>query len=246
MEVIPGIDLLNGNCVCPVHRPFAGAASYSHDPAEVAQIWAQEGAKRLFLADLDGARMGEPVNLQAVKQIIGAAGIPVDLGGGIRTLETAKQVLDMGVERVVIGTTAALSNSLARSIFGEIGDRAILSLASLNGYVAVRDWQARTDERADDFAQRMCSFGARRIVFTDVSRKGMRGGINITAVERMARALEIPIIASGGVSSLDDIRELNTLAPLGVEGVIVVTAIYSGNVKLSDAIAVCASQTDCL
>jgi len=241
MDVIPGIDLLNGKCVCPVHGPFAGS-SYSHDPAEVALTWAKQGAKRLFIADLDGAKMGEPRNLAVVRRIIDAAEIPVDLGGGIRTFETAKQVLDLGVDRIVIGTTAALNNSIAKSIFGEMGDRAILSLASLNGYVAVRDWQARTDERAEVFAQRMCSFGACRVVFTDVSRKGMHGGVNVAAVGRMARALEIPVIASGGVSSLDDIRELGALEPLGVEGVIVVTAIYSGSLKLSDAIAVCAAS----
>jgi len=238
MDVVPGIDFLDGQCVCSVHRPFAESPVFSHDPAQVAMRWVNEGARRLYLADLDGAKRGEPQNLDAVKKIIELGNVPVDLGGGIRTLDTAKRVLDMGVDRIVVGTTAALEEQFAREIFGTLGDRTILTLASLNGYVAVRDWQARTEERAEDFARRMCSLGARRIVFTDVSRKGMHGGINIPAVKRMADAIDVPIIASGGVSSLDDIRELKAIEPLGVEGVVVVTAIYSGTIKLSDAIAI--------
>ena len=239
MDVIPGIDLMDDQCVCPVHMSFMDSRAFSRDPAEIARIWAEQGAKRFYLADLDGARMGAPQNIKAVKEIIEASKIPVDLGGGIRTLDTAKRVLDLGVDRIVVGTSAALEESFAKELFSNLGDKAILSIASLNGYVALRDWQARTDERTEAFAKRMVSLGARRIVFTDVSRKGMHGGVNVIAVKRMAQTLAVPIIASGGVSSLDDIRELKTLEPIGVEGVVVVTAIYSGKVKLSDAIALC-------
>ncbi|MEN6356248.1 MAG: HisA/HisF-related TIM barrel protein [Armatimonadota bacterium] len=236
MEVIPGIDLLDDKCVCPVHMSFGHNTPHSHDPGHVAKTWADQGARRLYLADLEGARMGEPQNLKAVKEIIDTAKIPVDLGGGIRSVDTAKRVLDLGVDRIVVGTNAALEEQFAKELFSTLADKTILSLASLNGYVAVRDWQARTDERADDFAKRMCDLGAHRIVFTDVSRKGMHGGVNIIAVKRMAQKLNVPIIASGGVSSLIDIKELKALEPLGVEGVVVVTAIYSGTIKLSDAI----------
>lgn len=239
MEVIPGIDLMRGECVCAVHRSFAEISGFLHDPASVAELWAKQGAKRLYLADLDGARMGQPANLPAVQRIIESTQLPVDLGGGIRSLDAAKRVLDLGVDRVVVGTTAALDDSLAEVLFGAIGDRAILSIASLNGYVAVRDWQARTDERAEAFARRMVSMGAKRVVFTDVSRKGMRGGVNSHAIERIATALDVPVIASGGVSDLDDLRELKALEPLGVEGAVVVTAIYSGSITLRDAISVC-------
>lgn len=230
---------MRGECVCPVHRSFADQTGFSHDPAHVAELWAREGARRLYLADLDGAKMGEPRNLTAVKRIIKHTKLPVYLGGGIRSLDTAKKVLDLGVDRVVVGTTAALDARLAAEIFGTIGDRTILSVGSLNGYVAVRDWQARTDERADVFAKRMIDMGAKRIVFTDVSRKGMRGGVNSVAISRMARALAVPIIASGGVSSMDDLKEVKTLEPIGVEGVVVVTAIYSGTISLRDAIEAC-------
>jgi phosphoribosylformimino-5-aminoimidazole carboxamide ribotide isomerase len=237
LDVIPGIDLIDGKCVCPVHMPFGPAPTLSHDPAEIAKMWADQGARRLYVADLDGARMGRPINLEAAKKIIKAGGIPVDLGGGTRSAETVKILLEAGADRVVVGTSAALEEDLAREVFGAYADHLILSMASLNGYVAIRDWQARTDELAEDFGKRMCALGAKRVVFTDVSRKGMHGGVNVPAVKRIAQALNVPVIASGGVSSLDDIRELKALEPLGVEGVVVVTAIYSGAVKLADAIA---------
>lgn len=240
MEVIPGIDLVDDKCCCPVHMAFVEDTSHPQDPGFVARTWAEQGARRLYLADLEGARMGAPQNLKAVNEIIRATGIPVDLGGGIRSLDTVKRVLDLGVDRVVVGTSAALEDQFAKAIFGAFGENTILSLASLNGYVAVRDWQARTDERAEDFARRMVDLGARRIVFTDVSRKGMHGGVNVSAVRRMVTALNVPVIASGGVSSLEDIQELRELESLGVEGVVVVTALYAGTIKLANAIAVAA------
>lgn len=237
MEVIPGIDLIDGKCVCAVHMPFAKTSAFSHDPVEIAKLWADQGAKRFYVADLDGARMGRPVNLESSRKIIEATGLPVDLGGGVRTVETARQLLDVGVDRIVVGTSAALENDLAVELFGVLAEKTILSIASLNGYVAVRDWQARTDEPAEAFGKRMCDLGAKRVVFTDVSRKGMHGGVNVASVRRIAQALNVAIIASGGVSSLEDIRELKALAPLGVEGVVVVTAIYSGAINLAEAIA---------
>jgi len=237
LDVIPGIDLIDGKCGCAGHMPFADTCPFSHDPAEVAKSWADQGARRLYVADLDGARMGAPQNLNAVKKIVEAGGIPVNLGGGVRSVETARRVLDLGVDRVVISTGAALEHNFAGEMFRAFPEKTILSIASLNGYVAVRDWQARTDERAEDFGKRMCELGARRVVFTDVSRKGMHGGVNIAAVKRIAEALKVPIIASGGVSSLEDIRELKNLEPLGVAGVVVVTALYSGAINLADAMA---------
>lgn len=237
MDVIPGIDLIDGKCVCPVHMPFGPASTFSHDPDEVAKALADQGARRLYVADLDGARMGRPINLEAARKIIKAGGIPVDLGGGTRSIDTVHALLDAGADRVVVGTSAALQDDLAAELFSTLPEKLILSIASLNGYVAVRDWQARTDERAEDFGKRMCALGAKRVVFTDVSRKGMHGGVNVPAVKRIAQVLNVPVIASGGVSTLDDIRELKALEPLGVEGVVVVTAIYSGAIKLADAIA---------
>lgn len=239
MDVIPGIDLMSGRCVCAFHLPFIMQdEQVSHNAVKIAQLWAERGARRFYIADLDGARMGSPQNLAVVERIIKETGIPVDLGGGIRSLDTAHRVLDIGVDRIVVGTSAALNESLAISIFSSVGDKVVLSIASLNGYVAVRDWQARTDERAEDFAKRMCDIGVKRIVFTDVSRKGMHGGVNLVTLKRLAQKLHVPILASGGVSSLEDIKDVKALEKYGVEGVVVVTAIYSGEVDLAEAIEI--------
>ncbi|MDH7601503.1 MAG: HisA/HisF-related TIM barrel protein [Armatimonadota bacterium] len=246
MEVIPGIDLMDGKSVCPVHMSFARTGVFSHNPVEVAKVWADQGATRLYLADLDGARMGDPQNLNAIPAILNAIpeGLRLDFGGGIRSLKQAKQVLNAGADRIVIGTTAALEEELAQEILDALGSRTIISVASLNGYVAVRDWQARTDERAEDFAKRMVALGAKRLVFTDVSRKGLHGGVNVSAVKRMAEAVPVPIIASGGVRNIQDIKALKKLEPLGVEAVVVVTALYSGTLTLSEALAAAQCEDD--
>lgn len=239
MQVIPGIDLIGNKCVCAVHRSFAEDAPASHDPAEVASEWTEQGASRLYIADLDGARMGQPRNLDALKKIVAATPVPLDYGGGVRSVQTAWRLLDLGVDRLVIGTVAALDETAAANLFSTFGERIVLSIASLNNYVVVSDWQARTEERVDDFARRMVEMGARRIVFTDVSRKGLHGSVNIRAIKRVAESVSVPVIASGGVSSLQDLKDLRRLEPLGVEGVVVVTALYSGRIRLADAIEVC-------
>lgn len=237
MEVIPAIDIIDGRCVRLAQGRFDQKMVFADDPAQVAMEWEQKGAKRLHVVDLDGARTGYPQNLKVLQGIVEAVRIPVQMGGGIRTRETARRVLRTGVQRVVIGTSAALDTSLAEAIFGELGERAVLGVDSLNGYVAVRGWQARTEERATDFARRMSALGVRRVVFTDVSRDGMLSGVNVWAIERMLKAVDVPVIASGGVGSIEDIKRLRPLEGRGLEGVILGKALYTGAVSLSEAIA---------
>lgn len=236
MEIIPAIDIISGRCVRLVQGKFDQETVFSDSPVEIAKQWESQGAKRLHVVDLDGARTGHPQNLKVLRSIVQTISIPVQVGGGIRTIETARRVLKTGVERVIIGTSAALDSDAAREMFAQLGEQAVLGIDALNGYVAVRGWQARTEERAIDFARRMQAVGAKRIIFTDISRDGMLSGVNVHAVERIINAVELPVIASGGVGSLDDIKRLAPLASKGLEGVILGKALYTGAVSLPEAI----------
>lgn len=241
MEVIPAIDIIGGRCVRLVQGQFDQETVFSNSPVEMAKKWEEQGATRLHVVDLDGARTGSPQNLKVLSSIISAVSIPVQVGGGIRSIKKAQQVLDVGVERVIVGTSAALDSGTAKTMFDELDDRVILGVDALNGYVAVRGWQARTEERAVDFARRMVALGAKRIIFTDISRDGMLNGVNAFAIERMVSTVAIPVIASGGVGSIEDIKRLRPMKNKGLEGVILGKALYIGSVVLPDAISAACS-----
>lgn len=244
MEVIPAIDIIGGRCVRLAQGQFDQETVFSDSPVEMAVKWEQQGAARLHVVDLDGARTGAPENMKSLEAIINAVSIPVQVGGGIRSLNKARQVLNAGVERVIVGTSAALDSDTAEAMFNELGDRVVIGIDALNGYVAVRGWQARTEERAVDFAKRMMALGAGRIIFTDISRDGMLTGVNTYAIERMINAVNIPVIASGGVGSIDDIKRLRPMKDKGLEGVILGKALYLGSVTLPEAISeACSPQT---
>ena len=238
MEIIPAIDMMDGKCVRLVQGKFDQATIFSDDPAEIAQKWANQGASRLHLVDLNGSRFGAPQEIESIKKILAAVKLPVQIGGGIRTLETARKMLDIGVERVIIGTSAALDNNLAETLFNELGEHVILGLDARDGYVAIKGWEETTREEAIEFAQRMQALGARRVIYTDISRDGMLQGVNIPAMRKMAESLDIPVIASGGVSNIDDIINLKELENAGVEGVILGKALYTGALTLADALAI--------
>jgi phosphoribosylformimino-5-aminoimidazole carboxamide ribotide isomerase len=172
-----------------------------------------------------------------VARIVRALAIPVQLGGGIRNIDTARRMLELGVERVVVGTSAALDKSLAGSVFRELGERAVLGLDAKDGLVVVHGWQETTRDKAIYFAREMEALGARRIIHTDISTDGMLSGVNLRAMEEMALAVSIPVIASGGVTNIEDIRNLKKLEPLGIEGVIAGKALYTGSLDLREAIS---------
>lgn len=236
MEIIPAIDMIDGKCVRLVQGKFDQVTVFGNDPAEMAAHWVNLGAKRLHLVDLNGSRMGQPQETETIKKILAAVDVPVQLGGGIRTLDIAKQMLDIGVDRVIIGTSAALDHKLAESVFKELGEHAILGVDAKDGFVAVKGWEETTKEEAVDFAGRMQEAGARRVIYTDISRDGMMIGANIPAMKRMAEALDIPVIASGGVSTIEDIKQLKELEDTGIEGAIVGKALYTGALSLTEAI----------
>jgi phosphoribosylformimino-5-aminoimidazole carboxamide ribotide isomerase len=236
MEIIPAVDLLDGKCVRLTQGKFDRVTVFSDDPLEMARRWEAEGAPRLHLVDLNGSRMGAPQEAKIVEAIAAAVMIPVQLGGGIRTLESAKRMLDSGVGRVIVGTSAALDSEFAERLFMELGDSAILGVDARDGLVAIKGWEETTTEGSIEFARRMQALGARRIIYTDVSRDGMLQGANIAAMEQMVRALDIPVIASGGVSTVDDIRRLKALESEGLEGAILGKALYAGTLTLRDAL----------
>ena len=237
MEIIPAIDMMDGKCVRLVQGKFDQSTVFGDDPAEMAKRWQDQGARRLHLVDLNGSRLGAPQETQSIKRIIGSVTIPVQLGGGIRSLEIARQMLDIGVGRVIIGTSAALDSNLAETVFHELGEQAVLAIDARDGRVAVKGWEETTPQTAVDFARAMQALGARRVIHTDISRDGMLQGANIPAMKQMAEAIDIPVIASGGVTSVEDIIGLKALGNIGVEGAILGKALYTEALTLADALA---------
>lgn len=239
MEILPAIDLKNGRCVRLTQGAFDRVETYSEDPVKYALRWQREGATRLHVVDLDGARVGSPqlANIEAVRQIVRRVSIPVQLGGGIRSAEIVERMLRIGVERVIMGTTLALDTQAAESILLQYGERVVVGIDAKNGLVAVSGWLDHTDESATAFARRMVRLGARRIIFTEVSRDGTLAGPNIEALREMLAAVPIPVIASGGIGSLEHIEAVAAIGAPNLEGLIVGKALYAGAVSLPDAIA---------
>ncbi|MGI6296638.1 MAG: 1-(5-phosphoribosyl)-5-[(5-phosphoribosylamino)methylideneamino]imidazole-4-carboxamide isomerase [Armatimonadota bacterium] len=238
MEIIPAIDMMDGKCVRLVQGRFDQSTVFSDDPVDAARRWVDEGAGRLHLVDLNGSRFGALQETETIKRIISAVNIPVQLGGGIRTLEIAQNMIDLGVDRVILGTSAALDFALAESIFQRLGEKAVLGIDAKDGYVAIKGWTEITGETAVEFALKMQDMGAKRIIYTDISRDGMLKGVNIPAMKQMAESVDMPVIASGGVSSIDDIEKLKAIECAGIEGVIVGKALYTGDLTLKNAIAI--------
>jgi phosphoribosylformimino-5-aminoimidazole carboxamide ribotide isomerase len=242
MQVIPAIDLRGGKCVRLTQGQFNQMETYSEDPVKYALRWQQEGATRIHIVDLDGAKAGmpQPANLDVIRQILRKIQIPIQLGGGIRNEVVADRMLRLGVDRVILGTSAAQNDQVAQGAIDQFGDKVIIGIDAKDGFVAVSGWQERLDESAVSFARRIVGMGARRIIFTDIARDGMLQGVNTAALQEMLNAVQVPIIASGGVGTLEDIRTLRSLGVSNLEGVIVGKALYAGTVKLPEAIAAAA------
>ncbi len=237
MLIIPAIDLKEGKCVRLERGEMSTATIYSEDPAATAQRWEAEGAQLLHVVDLDGAFAKEPKNREAVAAIVRSVGLPVQLGGGVRTIETLSAYLDLGVERVVIGTAAHSNPELLVQACERFPGKVVLGIDSRKGRVAVEGWSKTTEMGAGELAARSADLALAAIVYTDISRDGMQTGPNIEATRQLAQSVSIPVIASGGVGNLEHIRALLPLERDGVVGVIAGRALYAGNVDLSEAIA---------
>jgi phosphoribosylformimino-5-aminoimidazole carboxamide ribotide isomerase len=232
MEIIPAIDLRGGKCVRLVQGRYDRETVFSDDPVEMARRWEREGARRLHIVDLDGAREGQPRNLAVVEGIARAVEIPVQLGGGIRSEETARQALAAGVQRVIIGT-AALDRASAQHMADALGEALAAGIDARDGRVAVRGWVEMSEVKAVDLAREMAGLGIRWIVFTDIGQDGMLAGPNTSALRELVKASRASIIASGGISSAADIRAVKEA---GAAGAIIGTALYTGRLSLKEAL----------
>lgn len=237
MEILPAIDLLDGRCVRLYQGDYQQSQIYHENPVEVARQWAEQGATRLHLVDLDGAKVGQPVNLATIEAIIRAVDIPVQVGGGLRDRASVIKLLEIGVGRVILGTVAVEQPELVASLCQEFPNQIVVGIDARNGKVATRGWLETSTVEATDLAQQMEKLGASAIIYTDIHRDGTLVGPNLDALREIAAPLDIPVIASGGVSALRDLLSLLSLEPLGVNGVIVGKALYTGDVDLKEAIS---------
>jgi phosphoribosylformimino-5-aminoimidazole carboxamide ribotide isomerase len=236
MEVIPAIDLLNGKCVRLYQGDYNQSEVFNNDPVAVAQQWVEEGATRLHLVDLDGAKAGHPVNLAAIAAIVQAVTVPVEVGGGLRDRQSAANLLATGVRWAILGTVAVEKPELVAELCGEFPGQIIVGIDARNGKVATKGWLETSEVLATDLAERMAQLGAAAIIYTDIHRDGTLQGPNLAALRELAAVVAIPVIASGGVSSVTDLLSLLALEPQGVTGAIVGRAIYTGDVSLKEAI----------
>lgn len=235
MEVIPAIDLLEGHCVRLYQGDYQQSQVFNENPLEVALQWQAQGATCLHLVDLDGAKEGTSVNLAVISTIVKNLSIPVQVGGGLRTRASIERLFDLGVERAIVGTVAVEKPKLVQELCEAFPQKIAIGIDAREGKVATKGWLETSTIEATDLAQTI-SEQAAAIIYTDISRDGTLVGPNLEALKELAQVTPIPVIASGGISSLTDLLSLLSLEPLGVNGVIVGKALYTGKVNLSEAI----------
>ena len=236
MDVIPAIDLLEGHCVRLYQGDYDRSQVFSENPADVAKQWVDQGATRLHIVDLDGAKAGKVVNLGAIEAIADAVSVPIEIGGGLRDRTSVQQVFNLGVQWAILGTIAVEQPQLVQQLCAEFPEQIIIGIDARNGLVATRGWLETSEVLATQLAVQMQELGAAAIIYTDIQRDGTLTGPNLSALRELAAAISIPIIASGGVSSLTDLLSLLALEPQGVTGVIVGRALYTGDILLKEAL----------
>ena len=236
MIIFPAIDIRNGKCVRLTEGRFDQETIYADQPVDMALQWQAEGGQFLHVVDLDGALAGKPVNLPLVAQIAQAVTIPVQLGGGIRTIETIEEILAAGINRVILGSVAVRNPELVKEACRRYGEKIVVGIDAKDGLAAVEGWGVSGGIGAEELACRMADVGVARIIYTDISRDGTLSGVNGEATARLAKAAGIPVIASGGVSGVKDIQALRQ-AGTAIEGVIVGKALYAGALTLAQALA---------
>ncbi len=242
MLIFPAIDIRGGKCVRLLKGDFKQETIFSDKPEEMAAKWQAQGAEYLHLVDLDGALAGKSMNLATVKAILAKVTIPVELGGGIRTMENVDEVLALGVQRVILGSVAVKNPALVKAACAKYGNHIVVGIDAKDGIVAVDGWGVSGNVAVEDLAKEMAKAGVESIIYTDISRDGTLAGVNVEATAHLAKVSGVKIIASGGVKSLDDIKALKVYEADGIEGVIVGKSIYTGSLDLQKAIEFAAKE----
>jgi phosphoribosylformimino-5-aminoimidazole carboxamide ribotide isomerase len=236
LVIIPAIDIKDGKCVRLAQGDFDRVTVYADNPVDMALTWAQKGAERIHIVDLDGSVAGLPRNAEKILEISKKVKVPVQVGGGIRNMETIDYYLNNGISSVILGTAALCDEQFVRAAGSAYAGKIILGIDALEGKVAVRGWTQKTQETAVDLAQRYENCGLQAIVYTDIKRDGMETGVNIEATSELAKKVNIPVIASGGVATIADVEKLLEVEQCGIYGVIIGRALYNGAISLEEAI----------
>ncbi len=244
MNIYPAIDLRGGRCVRLLKGDFAKETVYSDNPGAMAQVWSNGGADAIHVVDLDGALAGESKNLPAIKAILQNSTIPVELGGGIRTLEQVEQLLALGLHQVILGSIAVKNPKFVEKAAQNYPGRIVAGIDAKNGIVAVEGWEKSGQMAAADLAKAMAKAGVARIIYTDIARDGTLTGVNLEETIAVAKAAGIPVTASGGVAGLADLKAVKKAEPYGVEGCIIGKALYTGAITLADAVRLAKEEQD--
>ena len=234
MRIYPAIDIKDGNCVRLLQGRFSELTVYGNSPAQTAVEWERLGGEFIHVVDLDGALKGKGVNAEKIKEICQSVSVPVQTGGGIRTMEDIAKKLECGINRVIIGTSAVNDSEFVKKAVDCYGEKIVIGIDAKDGLVAIDGWEKTSSFTAVEFAKKMQSLGVKTIVYTDIATDGTLKGPNIAAMREMVESTSLNVIASGGIGSIEHIKSLK---PTGVEGVIIGRALYTGNVSLPDAIA---------
>ena len=235
MKIIPAVDIKEGRCVRLAQGKVDQETVYSNDPLSMANYWDEEGAKTIHVVDLDGAFQGSPINAEIVKNIIYSSSVDIQVGGGIRTLEAIETYVKAGAYRVILGTIAQKEPEFVEEACRRFPNKIIVGIDARDGLVAVKGWVEVSEQKATDLAQKMKGYGIAGFIFTDISRDGMLQGPNLESIKEFADSAQLPVIASGGVSSLEDIKNLAKLESYGVNGVIIGKALYDKTLTFREA-----------
>ncbi len=245
MKIIPAIDIQEGKCVRLTQGRLGTTTVYSEDPVEMAKKWTDQGAEHLHIVDLDGAFAGAPVNRSIIRKTIRSVDIPVQVGGGIRTEDSIKYYIESGAKFIVLGTKVVSDTIFMETVTRTFKGHIIVGIDAKDGRVVVKGWTEASHQSAITVAQGIQVLQPEAIIYTDVNRDGMLSGPNLEAIKTLVEAVHIPVIASGGISQVSDIRTLLSLQPKKVGGVIIGKALYTGAIHLPDALAMVRSQKEC-